>query len=202
MASNKNALNDSPSLTACQFPAFLSQNEANPTGCLFPARRVAARDSIQLSTDPNDVELWIYNSPWTLPWLKKNEVAIRVVDVMGAAGVVYISCRYISCRYLKIKIGHSRTYASCMPSPDNGIVCQQVVLSHEGSLRLFFIWRVFNQKCLKYVLLRDPGKERESSSAVANTHSLCQLRKGEERDLQERSQWSKRMTARLKRKGV
>eukprot|EP00967_Tisochrysis_lutea_P158160 scaffold322565_cov19-Tisochrysis_lutea.AAC.1 len=63
MASNKNALNDSPSLTACQFPAFLSQNEANPTGCLFPARRVAARDSIQLSTDPNDVELWIYNSP-------------------------------------------------------------------------------------------------------------------------------------------
>ncbi|KAF5831912.1 SOUL hem-binding protein, partial [Dunaliella salina] len=47
-------------------------------------RHIAARDSIQLSTDPNDVELWIYNSPWTLPWLKKNEVAIRVVDVMGA----------------------------------------------------------------------------------------------------------------------
>ncbi|KAF5831915.1 SOUL hem-binding protein [Dunaliella salina] len=42
-------------------------------------RLAAARDKVQLSTDPKDVELWGYNPPWTLPWCKRNEVAIPVV---------------------------------------------------------------------------------------------------------------------------
>eukprot|EP00798_Chlamydomonas_sp_ICE-L_P003810 gene3810-13880_t len=43
-------------------------------------REAAAKEDTKLSQDPKDVFFAGYNPPWCLPWLKKNEVLIAVVD--------------------------------------------------------------------------------------------------------------------------
>lgn len=64
-------------VAAITFKGYMSSQQADKEREL---RAACATDGIGLSTDPEHVQYCSYNPPWCLPWFRKNEILVRLVD--------------------------------------------------------------------------------------------------------------------------